>query len=52
MRHHVAYENPAGSIVDISGQPILVPANVEDRVFASGIGLGVSFPHIHDASPP
>jgi hypothetical protein len=51
MCHHVAHEYLAGSIVDKCGQPILVAAGVEDREFADGIGMRISFPH-HNACPP
>jgi hypothetical protein len=52
MCHHVPYENFPGSIVDKCGQPILVPAYVEDREFADGIGMRIGFPHIYDTRPP
>src|ERR1019366_4432929 len=50
--HHVANVNLGGSIVDVRGQAILVPANVEDRELANRIRVRIRLAHLREAGPP
>src|SRR5208283_3845675 len=52
VRHHVANVNPAGPIVDVCRQAVLVSSNVEDRELADCIRMRIRLSNVYETGPP